>query len=100
MLLPFLLFVVAIMISFTPATAVIGVATAFIIYLAMKKKGPNPYAEVASIVGILVGAGAGLLIYGRTQYVHQWHSLWWIPGLWFVGSLIGLIMASNGGKSK
>jgi len=88
MLLLFLLFVTAMMISFTPATAVIGVVTAFIVYLMMKKNASTPYTEVASIVGLLVGAGAGLFIYGRAQYVHQWQSLWWIPVLWFTGSLI------------
>jgi len=100
MLIPFLLFITAIMISLTPATAVIGVAIAFMVYLIMKKKVPNLYTEVASIVGILAGAGAGLLIYGKTQYIHQWHSLWWIPSLWFVGSLIGLIITLTGGKSR
>lgn len=101
-MLPFLFLVTAIMISFTPATAVIGVATAFIAYLIMKRKtkkrAPDLHAELASVVGILVGAGIGLLSYGPTQYVKQWHSLWWIPGLWFLGSLIGLIIALKGGN--
>ena len=89
----FPIFIVSIMISFTPATAVIGGITAFIVYRIMKKKAPNLYTEVASIIGLLVGAGTGVLIYGKDQYVHQWHSLWWIPSLWLIGSLIGLIVS-------
>ncbi|WP_297068579.1 hypothetical protein [Thermococcus sp.] len=91
-----------IMISFTPATAITGMILAFVQYSALKEK-ERRHIELASLVGSLIGAGFGTGVYGFDRYINQWHSLWWIPTLWFVGSLGGLILSirqSKGGLGR
>ena len=91
-----------IMISFTPATAIMGMILAFIVYSPLRKE-RRYRIELASLVGSLIGAGFGTGVYGFDRYINQWHSLWWIPTLWFVGSLGGLILSirqSKGGLGR
>ena len=92
-----------IMISFTPATAITGMILASIIYASLRKERDGCRIELASLVGSLIGAGFGTGVYGFDRYINQWHSLWWIPTLWFVGSLGGLILSirqSKGGLGR
>jgi len=92
-----------IMISFTPATAIMGMILAFIVYSPLRKERDGCHIELASLVGSLLGVWLGIGVYGFKGYMEQWHSLWWIPTSWFVGSLGGLILSirqSKGGLGR
>ncbi|MCD6523417.1 MAG: hypothetical protein J7K48_00215 [Thermococcus sp.] len=81
------------MISFTPATAIIGSIASFVLYKAIKGRIPSIHTEAPFIAGLLTGIGAGVIVYSIDNYMHQWHSLWWIPVLWFAGSVIGVMVS-------
>ncbi|WP_297475124.1 hypothetical protein [Thermococcus sp.] len=85
------------LISFSPPTAIVGIMVAFVLSFIHQKNTKNNLRTqdaVYSIIGLALGAVAGLTVYGRNSYMHQWSSLWWIPTLWLVGSSLGLIMST------
>jgi len=101
MLLSIFSILIGFLISFTPPTAIVGVVIVFILSFAYSKS-TKKYFKMKdvtySIIGLALGTAAGLTIYGKSSYIHQWHSLWWIPTLWLVGSLGGLIIFTRRSK--
>lgn len=84
------------LISFSPSTAIVGVIVAFVLSFAYSKSIKNHFRTkdaINSIIGLAFGTVAGLIIYGTDSYIRQWHSFWWIPMLWFVGSLAGMLIS-------
>ncbi len=91
MILVTLSLLIGIMISFTPATAIPGAILAWLSSSHGKER--RCRIELASLAGLILGAGLGIVNYGIRGYVEQWHPLRWISALWFSGSLGGVILS-------
>ena len=87
-------FLTGFLISFDPATAIIGVITAFILtFEHQKAKNKNKIKDaIFSLIGLTLGITSGVEIYGTEKYISNWHSLWWIPVLWAIATLVEILI--------
>jgi energy-coupling factor transporter transmembrane protein EcfT len=89
---PLFSFLTGFLISFDPATAIIGVLAVFILTLLYNKNGNKSRNAIFSFIGLTIGVTGGLAVYGKEKYISNWHSLWWIPLLWAIATLVEILI--------